>query len=68
MTRFAIQFLGSEPFAIARDALIELVRAGWDGELALNNWNPDQVEAGDQDDKGQPLALFLDVLTNLGFV
>ena len=54
MTRLAVQFLGSEPFATARDALIELVRAGWDVEVALNNWTPDQAEEGDQDDEGQP--------------
>ena len=54
MTRLAVQFLGSEPFATARDALIELVRAGWDLEAALNNWSPDQPEEGDRDDEDQP--------------
>ena len=54
MTRLAVQFIGSEPFATARDALIELVRASWDVEVALNNWSPDQAEEGDQDDEGQP--------------
>ena len=54
MTRLAVQFLGSEPFATARDALIELVRAGWDVEAALNNWSPDQAEEGDQNDEDQP--------------
>ena len=47
-------FIGSQPFATARDALIELVRAAWDVEAALNNWSPDQAEEGDRDDEGQP--------------
>ena len=53
-TRLAVQFMGSQPFATARDALIELVRAAWDVEAALNNWNPDLAEDGDRDDEGQP--------------
>ena len=53
MMRLAVQFIGSEPFATARDALIELVRAGWDVEVALNNWSPDQAEEGGQDNEGQ---------------
>ena len=54
MMRLAVQFIGSEPFATARDALIELVRAGWDVEVALNNWSPDEAEEGDRDDEGRP--------------
>ena len=54
MTRLALQFLDSNRFVTARGALIELVRAGWDVELALNNWSPDQAEEGDRDDEGQP--------------
>ena len=53
-TRLALQFLDSNRFVTARDALIELVRAGWDVEVALNNWSPDQAEEGDRDDEGQP--------------
>ena len=54
MTRLAVQFMGSQPFATARDALIELVRAAWDVEAAINNWSPDQAEEGHRDDEGQP--------------
>ena len=54
MTRLAVQFLDSERLATTREALIELARAGWDVEVALNNWSPDQAEEGDRDDEGQP--------------
>ena len=54
MTRLAVQFISSEPFATARDALIELVRAGWDVEVALNSWSPDQAEELDRDDEDLP--------------
>ena len=54
MTRLAVQFMASQPFATARDALIELFRAAWDVEAALNNWSPDQAEEGHRDDEGQP--------------
>ena len=54
ITRLAVEFLGSEPFATARDALIELVRADWDIDVALNNWSPEYAEEGNGDDGGQP--------------
>ena len=42
-----VQFIRSAPFVAARDALIGLVRVGWDVEAAFNNWSPDQAELED---------------------
>ena len=61
ITRLAVEFLGLEPRARAREALIELARAGWSRDTVLNNWSPDNdcgVEgenaSADQNDEGQP--------------
>ena len=53
--RLAIQFLDLQPSATARDAMIELARAEWDVEAALDSWSPDNgEEGGDGDEEGQP--------------
>ena len=62
ITRLAVQFLDfARPRASAHEALIELARASWDVDAALDSWdsnNGDGVEnddgADDQNNEGQP--------------
>lgn len=35
-----------QPFTTARNAMVELARAGWEVETALGSWSPDNGEEG----------------------
>lgn len=61
ITRLAVDFLGLDPRASARDALLALARADWDLDAALERWSletsnggNDEARRNNSEDEGQP--------------